>query len=52
MKNLAIIPATLDRMLNILTPGAVSSGSLSLQVALALITMLSSELWRLSGKLQ
>ena len=52
MKNLAILPATLDRILDIVAPGAISSGSLSLQIALAALLMLSTELWRLSGRLQ
>ncbi len=52
MKNLAIVPATLDRILNIVAPGAINSGSLSLQIGLAAMLMLSTELWRISGRIQ
>jgi len=38
----------LDWILELTTPGIIASGSLSLQIAMAAMVLLSTELWRLS----
>ncbi len=52
MRYFAILPAALDWAAKVCTPSVIASGSLSLQLLLASMAMVSSELWRLLGEMQ
>ncbi len=52
MKYISILPAALDWAARLFAPGVVASGSLSLQLLLATMGILSAELWRLQGRMQ
>jgi hypothetical protein len=51
MRYIAILPAAIDWAAKVSTPSVIASGSLSLQILLASMAVLSSELWRLLGEL-
>ena len=52
MKHIAILPAAIDWVMKLTTPGIIASGSLSLQIALASLALLSAELWRIQARMQ
>ena len=52
MRYIAILPAALDWAAKVSAPGVIASGSLSLQILLATMAIVSSEMWRLVGKMQ
>ena len=52
MRHIGILRSALDKVMKVTAPGIIASGSLSLQILLASMALLSTELWRIHGKLQ